>query len=310
MRMRWGRPDLGRYAAMFDLPRVPTSETPGLSVTFGGVSTLLFADGDSGVLIDGFFSRPPFGRVALSRIGPDARRITDGLGRLGATDITLEAVLPVHSHYDHALDSAEIARRTGAVLVGGTSTANLGRGAGVAEQRLLVPTPGEPVALGAWTLTLTESTHCPPDRFPGVIAEPVRPPARASAWRCGEAWSAHLRHTGGATALVQGSAGFVPGALGGTRADVVYLGVGQLGIHPEDYLRGYWQHVVRPCGPRTVVLTHWDDFFAPADRPLRATPYAFDDLDRTITVLRALADADGVALSLPTIWRAEDPWAR
>ena len=311
MRMRRGRPDLDRYAAMFDLPRASDgSATDRLSVTFGGVSTLLFSDGRSGVLFDGFFTRLPLVRVAARRIAPDPVLIEEGLRRIGATGIDVEAVLPVHSHYDHALDSAEVSRRTGAVLVGGTSTANLGRGAGVPEERLQTPAPGEPLGLGSWTLTLTESTHCPPDRFPGVISAPVVPPARSSAWKCGEAWSAHLRHESGATALVQGSAGFVPGALEGTSADVVYLGVGQLGIHPDSYLQGYWDHVVRACSPRTVVLTHWDDFFRPADQPLRATPYAFDDLDRTIAFLRERAEADGVALSLPTIWRAEDPWAR
>ena len=189
-------------------------------------------------------------------------------------------------------------------------TVNLGRGAGLAESAALTATPGVPISLGAWTLTLTESTHCPPDRFPGVIQTPVRPPARVSAWRCGEAWSAHLRHDSGATVLVQGSAGYVTGAVDGTAADVVYLGVGQLGIQPDSYLRAYWEHVVRACGARTVVLTHWDDFFVPADRPLRANAYAVDDLDHTVAVLAGLAETDGVRLAMPTIWSRQDPWTR
>ena len=62
-------------------------------------------------------------------------------------------------------------------------------------------------------------------------------------------------------------------------------------------------------GARRVVLTHWDDFFRPLDRPLRALPYAGDDLDVTMSVLGRLADEDGVALHLPRLWRLEDPWA-
>ena len=309
MRMRWGRPDLERYAALFE--RLDRLDDRGLSATFGGVSTVLIDDGESGVLFDGFFSRPSLLRVAGSRIAPIGQRISAGLDRIGAAGLDrLEAVVPVHSHYDHALDSAEVARRTGAVLVGGESTVNLGRGAGLAESAALTATPGVPISLGAWTLTLTESTHCPPDRFPGVIQTPVRPPARVSAWRCGEAWSAHLRHDSGATVLVQGSAGYVTGALDGTAADVVYLGVGQLGIQPDSYLRAYWEHVVRACGARTVVLTHWDDFFVPADRPLRANAYAVDDLDHTVAVLAGLAETDGVRLAMPTIWSRQDPWTR
>ncbi len=163
---------------------------------------------------------------------------------------------------------------------------------------------------GAWTVTLVESEHCPPDRFPGTIDAPVVPPARAAAYRCGEAWSILLEHAAtGRSALVQGSAGFVPGALAGRRAEVAYLGVGQLGIQPEEYLRRYWDETVRTVGARRVVLTHWDDFFRPLDRPLRALPYAGDDLDVTMRVLGELAAADGVPLHLPQVWRREDPWA-
>jgi L-ascorbate metabolism protein UlaG (beta-lactamase superfamily) len=162
--------------------------------------------------------------------------------------------------------------------------------------------------LGAFTLNFVESAHCPPDRFPGDIAEPVSPPVRARAYRCGEAWSLLVRHTSGRTALVQGSAGFVPGALDGLRADVAYLGVGQLGLLDESYLTGYWRHTVQSVGARRVVLIHWDDFFRPLDRPLRALPYAGDDLDATMRVLGRLADRDGIAVHFPTVWRREDPW--
>ena len=46
---------------------------------------------------------------------------------------------------------------------------------------LIVVDPAEPVApirLGAFDVTLIESHHCPPDRFPGVITAPLRPPVR------------------------------------------------------------------------------------------------------------------------------------
>jgi L-ascorbate metabolism protein UlaG (beta-lactamase superfamily) len=164
------------------------------------------------------------------------------------------------------------------------------------------------VTCGAFSVTAIESRHCPPDRFPGVITEPVVPPVKARAYRCGEAWSLLVEHSSGASALVQGSAGFVAGALAGRSADVAYLGVGQLGVQPEDYLRAYWAETVRAVGARRVVLIHWDDFFRPLDEPLRALPYAGDDLDVTMRILDELARRDGVALHLPTLWRREDPW--
>ncbi|WP_067430357.1 MBL fold metallo-hydrolase [Nocardioides jensenii] len=303
MRLRLGRPDIDRYADRFDVPPAAGD----LSVTFLGVSTLLITDGETSLMTDGFFSRPSLPKVALRPLTPDDARIDASLNRAGVD--RLAAVLPVHSHFDHAMDSAVVAERTGAKLVGGSSTMNIGRGHGLPASRLDQVAPDEDRTYGDFTVTLIESHHCPPDRFPGPIDAPLPTPARASAYRCGEAWSTLVRHASGPSMLVQGSAGFVPGALDGREAEVVYLGVGQLGIQSADYLRSFWEETVRAVGARRVVLIHWDDFFRPLDRPLRALPYAGDDLDVTMRVLGALADADGVALHLPTVWRREDPWA-
>lgn len=304
MRLRPGRPDLAAYADRFD---VPEAQGPGPAVTFLGVSTLLLDDGKSALMTDGFFSRPGLLRVGLGRIAPDHDRIDAALSRVGVR--ALEAVLPVHTHFDHAMDSAVVADRTGAVLVGGESTAQVGRGHGLPEHRIRVVAPGETLGFGAFRLTFVESHHCPPDRYPGVVTSPVVPPVRAHAYRCGEAWSILVEHDGGCSALVQGSAGFVPGALTGLRADVAYLGIGQLGVQSEAYIRTYWAETVEAVGARRVVLTHWDDFFRPLDQPLRALPYAGDDLHVTMRVLADLARRQGVSLHFPTVWRREDPWA-
>ncbi|GAA1934561.1 MBL fold metallo-hydrolase [Nocardioides marmoribigeumensis] len=229
------------------------------------------------------------------------------LARLAPSRV--EAVVPLHGHFDHAMDSGVVAQRTGAFLVGSASAVQVGRGAGLPEDRLHVVTPGRSAVYGAWTLTFVESAHCPPDRFPGTIDAPLRPPVRASAYRCGEAWSILVGHASGRLALVQGSAGFVPGSLEGHHAEVAYLGAGQLGVLDEGYLVDYWRHTVRAVGARRVVLIHWDDFFRPLDRPLRALPFAGDDLDVTLRVLGRLAADDGVALHLPRLWEREDPWS-
>jgi L-ascorbate metabolism protein UlaG (beta-lactamase superfamily) len=193
-----------------------------------------------------------------------------------------------------------VADRTGARLVGGRSAANVGRGYGLPEDRVVIATSGKPIRLGAFDVTLVESHHCPPDRFPGAINAPLRPPVKASAYRCGEAWSTLIHHRpSDRRLLIQGSAGFVKGALTGHRADAVYLSIGQLGLRPRPYLLDYWDETVRAVGARRVILIHWDDFFRPLSKPLRALPYAGDDLDVSIRVLDELATHDGVAARRP-----------
>lgn len=306
MRLKPGRPDLTRYARRFDVPAAgPLSR---VTVTWAGVSTLLINDGSTAVLTDGYFSRPGLARVALGRVAPNPARIDGCLVRLGVQ--RLAAVIPVHTHLDHALDCAVVAEKTGAALVGGESAAHIGVGHGLPADYVVVAEPGEPLTFGAFELTLVESRHCPPDRFPGAITAPVVPPVRASAYRCGETWSALITHRpSGQRLLVQGSAGFIPGALAGERAEVVYLGIGQLGLQPRSYLADYWAETVRAVGAATVVLVHWDDFFYPLSKPLRALPYAVDDVDFSLRVLGELAQRDGVTLCMPRLWRPEDPWA-
>ena len=306
MRLRLGRPDVGRYSHRFTVPAAESGAP--LTVTWLGVSTLLLDDGSSTLMTDGYFSRPSLAQMALGKVSPSPARVDGCLARLQLT--RLEAVIPVHTHIDHALDSALVADRTGARLVGGESAANVGRGYGLTADRLVVAVSGEPIRLGAFDITLIKSRHSDPDRFPGEITAPVITPVRASAYRCGESWSTLVHHRpSDRRLLIQGSAGFVTGALAGHRADVVYLGVGQLGIQAEPYLVDYWTETVRTVGARRVVLVHWDDFFRPLSKPLRALPYAADDLDVSLRILSKLADQDGVALDMPTVWRREDPWA-
>jgi L-ascorbate metabolism protein UlaG (beta-lactamase superfamily) len=306
MRLKLGRPSLEDFSKRFDVP--PADAGTPLTVTWLGVATLLISDGESALMTDGFFSRPSLAAVALKRVEPSLERIIGCLER--ARVRTLDAVIPVHTHYDHALDSAVVAARTEATLVGGESAANVGRGHRLPEDRIIVAKPGAPMTFGAYQVTLIESKHSPPDRFPGVIAEPIVPPAKVTAYKCGEAWSVLIHHRPtDRRLLIQGSAGFVAGALAGQQAEVVYLGVAQLGVQPEEYIVDYWNEVVRSVNARRVVLIHWDNFFRPLTESLQALPYAADDLDVSMRALGQLAAEDGIALHMPTVWELENPWA-
>ncbi|WP_110239683.1 MBL fold metallo-hydrolase [Nocardioides gilvus] len=316
MRLKVGRPDLARWADLADVPAAPvvgagTSAEAGtgspVRLSWLGVSTVLVTDGETSLLTDGFFSRPSLLRVASGRMRPDVARIDEAL--LLADIDRLDAVLPVHSHFDHVMDSATVALRTGARVIGGTSTANVARGHGLPEHRITVATPGEVITIGTFEVTLVAGEHCPPDRYPGTIDAPLPRTAGTRAYRCGEAWSTHLHHVpSGRRLLVQGSAGCRPGALEGHRAEVAYLGVGQLGLMSQTYVEQYWDETVGRVGAKAVVIVHHDDFFRPLTSPQRALPYAGDDLDVTMVRLTRLAERDGVQLRLPTLWERSDPW--
>ncbi|MGW0431135.1 MBL fold metallo-hydrolase [Micromonospora sp. NPDC003197] len=287
-----------------------------LRVTFLGVSTLLIEDEETALLVDGFFTRPGKLRTLLGRIAPDPAVIDRSLHRAGIT--RLAAVIVGHSHYDHVMDAPLIAARTGAVLVGSPSTRMVALGAREANGRagggpalddaqLLVPAEGEPLTFGRFTVTPIPSEHVPPHRFSGELSHPVIPPVRASAYRMGQCYSLLFAHDQGRI-LVQGSAGFRPGALVGQQADVAYLGIGTLARQPRDYQERYWRETVETVGARRVIPIHWDDFWRPLDQPLVPLPALVDDIPRALDFLYAKAGVAGIELRLPTSWQPTDPF--
>jgi len=90
------------------------------------------------------------------------------------------------------------------------------------------------------------------------------------------------------------------------RADLVFLGVGGLGLHADQVIEGYWAEAVTTTCAKRVVPVHWDNFTRPLDRPLSPLPWPFDKLKRSMRVLRALAQRDGVEIIMPVAFQPID----
>ncbi len=302
--VRW-HPSLASYQAL-ELPPAPQARHGALRVTWLGVSTLLFDDGETAFMTDGFFSRPGALQTALGKVAPNRPAITAALARAGVK--RLAGVVVLHSHYDHAMDSPVVAQLTGARLIGSESTAFIARGQGFDERRLVGIAPeGGSVTLGRFHLTLIGSVHAPEDHFPGVITAALVPPSRASAYKTGSAYSLLVEHDGH-TLLVQSSAGFVPGALQGRRAETVLLGIGLLGKMRDSYREAYWKELVQTVGAQRVIPIHWDDFFRPLSEPIEALPWVADRIPVSLDFLQAKADAEHVRLGLPVVFQPFDPF--
>jgi L-ascorbate metabolism protein UlaG (beta-lactamase superfamily) len=267
---------------------------------------MLVHDDTTSLMIDGFVSRPPLRRVLLGRVSPDRGKVTEALQRLGVE--RLDAVLCAHSHMDHALDAPLVAELTGAQLIGSASTANVGRGWGLPEERLDVVGDGDVRRFGDVGCTFVRVPHTPADPVPGTIDAPLVPPAKFTAWRMGGD-HAFLITRGPRSILVNASTNFVPGKLDDRRADVVYLGIATPGRQPERFRQDYWDHVVLATGARRVIPVHWDDMRTSLDKPLKPLPGAADDLDTSLRFLTERGRADGVEVLLPHTWAVTDPFA-
>lgn len=282
-----------------------SASSAGLHVTFLGVATILFDDGETAIMTDGFFTRPNLISVATKKISPNREIIAKSLEHAGVK--RLAAVLVTHSHYDHAMDSPEVAMRTGAVVVGSESTANIARGWGLPEDRIISVKNDQNLKFGRFEVTFVRSEHAPTNLAKGEITKRLVPPVRAIEYRDGGSYAILIKHDG-KTILVQSSAGIASGALHGKKADVVFLGVGLLGKQRASYRDQYWNEVVREVGAHRVIPIHWDDFSRSLDEPLVPIPWPFDDLKKALTFLSERGSAEGVDVKLAPSWKAIDPF--
>ena len=253
------------FEAWYGNVRMPSSDTA-ICVQFVGVSTMVISDGETSLMTDGFFSRPSAFRLLFGKIEPEKSEIAWGVRQLGIE--RLDAVIAVHSHFDHAMDSPEVARLTGARLFGSESTANIARGWGLPESQIRVFQDWVPVTIGKFRITPILTRHY---RFPnGAVAKaaiqgdqqistPLVPPVKMLDYRMGEVYGILFEHPQGKF-LLQSSAGYEEEGFADLEADVVLLGVAGLAAQTQEYQETYFREVVDRVDASMVIPIHWDAF--------------------------------------------------
>lgn len=236
----------------------------GVKVTYFGNTTILISDGTTKLLVDGFFSRPGAMQVGFGKVSPDYDAVRRQLELAGIDKV--DALLIGHTHYDHALDAPFVAERTEAVVAGSVSYSAIhwGSGAKMDESHLLVvPPEGRTLTFGRFTVTFRPSGHVSPhlpkqDQMVGPIEGPIKPPAPATDYKCGDVFALHVAHPDGKLAITT-SAGARKGQYAGLQADVVMLSVGSLAMEAPQTQEAYWKETVGTLNPRVVIPVHWDD---------------------------------------------------
>ena len=279
-----------------------------VTMTWFGVTTVLFDDGETQILIDGFFSRPTVWDALLNRpVDSDAATINYVMDEFRMR--RLAAIIPSQSHFDHAMDIGAIANRSSASILGSESSANIARGAGVPEDQIIVAIDRGQYRFGRFSVTMIEAPHAPIGwggavPVAGTIDEPLEPPATIWDYRENRSYSILVSHPHGTT-LVHGSGGFAENGHIGIQADVVLLGVSMLDGLGRDYAEKYWQSIVTTTGAAHVIPVHFDDFTKPFG-DVRLYPRFLDDLTRTAQWLERIGarwDSDA-KLHLPEFGKA------
>lgn len=169
-------------------------------------------------------------------------------------------IILTHSHWDHLADVPEIARYTDALIVGSETTLNICRYFGIPASRLRRYENHKTVQLGSFTLTPIRSKHKEPVGYPGRYEQPPKRIKKVSDFVEGGTW-ALLVTSGEYTFLNIGSANLVDEELQGIECDYLLTSIAG---RSSDFLT----RLLRCVKARTVIPTHWDDFFGhPVEAP-------------------------------------------
>jgi L-ascorbate metabolism protein UlaG (beta-lactamase superfamily) len=241
-----------------ELERVPLGLPAGLELEWLGVAGYRLSYEGTTVLIDPYVSRAPLRSLLLRRPAlPDRGLIDRYVPRA-------DAILIGHTHWDHAVDAPAIARRDGATVYGSDSLAQLMALHGLDS---VIVEPHRAYDIGPFVVRFTPSRHSKllfgrRVPFDGPLTCEDLHGLSPGAYKCGDVFGIRVE-VAGTSFYHQGSADLRDDERI-EPVDVFLAGVTGRQVTPR-----YWERILPRLDPRVVVPTHYDDFFAPLDRPLK-----------------------------------------
>ncbi|MBE5107464.1 MBL fold metallo-hydrolase [Bacillus thuringiensis] len=261
-----------------------------VKVTFLGTSSLLFDDGNTQLMIDGFISRPSLPKVVFSNLKTDEDTVDKVLNRIGVDNNKLKGLFIAHTHYDHAFDLAYIAKRTGTYIYGSESTMNVGLGGGINKKQMSVYEINKAMQFGDFTVL--PSKHLPTFDEGEKVTKPLKQPAKAIDYHEDSSYDFLITHNN--KAFLVKSANYIEGALDDIRADVLFLGIGGLGKQESTFLNTSYEQTVKKVQPKLVIPIHWDNFTKPLTDTLEVMPKYADNTKNGLDFIINRTKADKI----------------
>jgi reactive intermediate/imine deaminase len=263
-----------------------------LRLTYLGNAGWEITDGRKVVLVDPFLTQ--FARWTSAgpapEIAPNAPYPAD-TALINTHVRRADFVVITHGHPDHALDAGYISRRTGAVIIGHETAANLARAYDVPDSSLITVIGGEDYEFGDFSLRVIPNIHSALDHkqyynngrgIVGAAPRGLHAPLRRKEYVEGGNL-AYLLRMAGHEVLIMGSMNYIEREMEGLRPDIALVGANSQRLEIHDYTG----RLMRALGkPALVIASHADAYGDP-----NPSPAALADRKRFVQEVAAASPA-------------------
>lgn len=233
-----------------------------LLIRYLGTAGFVIEGGGRTLVLDPYVSRPPVLGL-LKPLVPDTAVIDEVIPHA-------DDVLIGHSHFDHILDAPYLCARSGARLIGSSSTRQVGLAAGLPDSQMVATAGNEVIESGSAKITGLPSRHgkmwgrIP---LPGEITSPPSWPPNYKDLLCGLVLNWYIEIAGLKVMHID-SADFIDEELKERNVDILCLcAIGRK--HRPDYAKT----AIELLQPKYVIPCHWDWLFTPYRAAARKFPF-------------------------------------
>lgn len=257
-----------------------------LTARYFGASTILISDGDTSILIDGFFSRPTYVNTIIHGMKPNNKTIKSYLEDESIDKVDL--ILISHPHYDHARDAGCVARARNATIYGTKSAICIIDNKTIVLETHDIDTK-EPINLGLFSITVYATPHAKKKSILRFLETTWLLFSHGLSYKNSDKEFSFLINHPKGNILVVPSAGYESGILPNVEADIVFLSIGLLGNRSETYIKNYWDQTVTATHAKLVIPIHWDSLQGDSLTP---TPDLADNLEKSIRLITKFSKND------------------
>jgi L-ascorbate metabolism protein UlaG (beta-lactamase superfamily) len=271
---------------------VPSQGGPGgagVNLRWFGTNAWEISFGNKTIWLDPWLTRYSTGILA-GRFDP-ATPISVDEALLDTHIPKADIILIGHGHFDHIADVPYLAKKTGAMVIGSETHANMLRAYGVPDRQLVHVRGGENLQFDGFSIEVFPSLHGLDANkqfvFPRHLVTVPPMPTRTDELVEGDTFIYQLTLGSGFSILLMSTGNFIERALTGLRPDVALLGATSTFTQTHRY-NARLLNVLNY--PRVIVPTHWDMW----EKPLSGHPEG--NLDPWVAEVKQLAAGSDVVV--------------